>query len=390
MTATPPATSAPTSTATSTTDLAELCQLARAGLDAHRFCEALARTGSVSDLLQRDEPALRALGLPPATARRLVIGRNQPQQLAADLDALQRHAITLLAAHLPGYPPQLLAIADPPAVLFVRGQPDCLLTPQLAIVGSRHPTANGAQTAQDFAAHFAALGLTITSGLALGIDTASHTGALAAGGFTVAVCGTGLDQRYPERNAELAHRITLHGALVSEFPPGTPPYPGNFPQRNRLISGLSLGVLVVEAARRSGSLATARCAGEQGREVFAIPGSIHSSQSQGCHQLLRQGATLVENAEDVLSELPKTVFNQILGSPPTSLPGGTEERSRLDNPAEILLDALGFEPTSVDALIASTGLSSTSVASLLLTLELEGRVASDLSGRYFRCARALF
>ncbi|MFM8517087.1 MAG: DNA-processing protein DprA [Nevskiaceae bacterium] len=379
-----------TATPLTTDDLAELCQIARAGLDAHRLREALAHTGNLSELLQRDERGLRALGLPAAATRRLVLGRTQPGPLAADLEALQRHAITLLAAHRPGYPAQLLAIADPPAVLFVRGQAECLLTPQLAIVGSRHPTANGAQTARDFAAHFAALGLPITSGLALGIDTASHAGALDAGGRTIAVCGTGLDLRYPERNAELAERSTLQRALISECPPGTPPYPGHFPQRNRLISGLSLGVLVVEAARRSGSLATARCAGEQGREVFAIPGSIHSSQSQGCHQLLRQGATLVEIAEDVLSELPKIVLNQLLGAPPPDPTEGGFEHSRLDNPAEILLDALGFEPTSVDALIASTGLSSTSVASLLLSLELEGRVASDLSGRYFRCARTLF
>jgi len=371
-------------------DTAELCQLARAGLDAHRLREALSRMGSLRELLQCDERGLRALGIPQSSARRLVITRAQPERLATDLDCLQRHAITLLAAHLPGYPPQLLALADAPAVLFVRGQADCLLAPQLAMVGSRHPTANGLQTARDFAAHFAAIGLTITSGLALGIDAASHAGALAAGGRTVAVCGTGLDLRYPERNAELAARITRQGALISEFPPGTPPYPGNFPQRNRLISGLSLGVLVVEAARRSGSLATARCAGEQGREVFAIPGSIHSSQSQGCHQLLRQGAILVETAEDVLSELPKIVLDQLVATPIGPRPEAAEGGPRLDNPAEILLDALGFEPTSVDALIASTGLSSSSVASLLLTLELEGRVASDLCGRYFRCARALF
>jgi DNA processing protein len=218
--------SAPTPTAALTAaaaDTAELCHLARAGLDAHRLREALARAGSLCELLQCDERGLRALGIPQSSACRLVIARAQPERLATDLDCLQHHSITLLAAHRPGYPPQLLAIADPPAVLFVRGQPDCLLTPQLAMVGSRHPTANGLQTARDFAAHFAALGLTVTSGLALGIDAASHAGALAAaGGRTVVVCGTGLDVLYPERNAELAERISRQGALISEFPPGTP------------------------------------------------------------------------------------------------------------------------------------------------------------------------
>ncbi|NBO75413.1 MAG: DNA-protecting protein DprA, partial [Gammaproteobacteria bacterium] len=222
-------------------------------------------------------------------------------------------------------------------------------------------TANGARTARDLAFHFASRGLTITSGLAVGIDAASHGGALAALGSTIAVCATGLDRLYPDAHADLAERIKERGALVSEFPPGTPPIARHFVQRNRLISGLSLGVLVVEAAARSGSLTTARHAGEQGREVFAVPGSIHSPQSRGCHQLLRQGAVLVENADDVLREIKNPHLNQIFKNDPVVLQTADDENGRLDNPAEILLDALGFESTSLDALVASTGLSSTSL-----------------------------
>jgi len=301
-----------------------------------------------------------------------------------DLIAIDQHGLQLLAADDPRYPPLLLSIDHAPAVLFVRGDPEALTAPQLAVVGSRNPTALGERTARDFSFHFASLGLVVTSGLALGIDAAGHRAALLAGGKTVAVCASGLDQTYPERHQALAVDIAQSGALVSEFPPGTPPLSSHFPRRNRLISGLSLGVLVVEAAARSGSLVTARYAAEQGREVFAIPGSIHSPLSRGCHQLLRQGATLVECADDVVSELKNVVLNQHDKHAPVPPNPPQDSGPRLDNPSEILLDALGFEPTSLDALIASTGLSSTSVASLLLTLELQGRAASDARGRYFR------
>jgi len=259
-----------------------------------------------------------------------------------------------------------------------------LKLPQLAMVGSRHPTANGALTARDLAFHFAQCGLAITSGLAIGIDAASHSGALAAEGISLAVCGTGLDRIYPDAHIDLAERLLERGVLVSEFPPGTAPLPHHFVQRNRLISGLSMGVLVIEAAFKSGSLSTARYAGDQGREVFAVPGSIHSPLSRGCHQLLREGATLVENAEDVFRELKISQLNQVFSTSDRLVLPESVGGSRLDNPSEILLDAIGFEPTSLDALIASTGLSSTSVASLLLSLELEGRVASDSSGRFYR------
>jgi DNA processing protein len=227
-----------------------------------------------------------------------------------DLAAIDKHGLKLIAPDSPLYPPLLMTIDQAPTVLFVRGDPAVLAAPQLAVIGSRHPTALGERTARDFAFHFASLGLVVTSGLALGIDAAGHRAALLAGGKTVAVCACGLDRIYPERHADLADDIATSGALVSEFPPGTPPLASHFPRRNRLISGLSVGVLVVEAAARSGSLVTARYAAEQGREVFAIPGSIHSPLSRGCHQLLRQGATLVECADDVLSELKNIQLNQ--------------------------------------------------------------------------------
>ena len=371
-----------------TSDLSALCALARVpGLDADQFQTALTRAGSLDALLAADVATLRAWGLRPGAARALA--RRDPQRSDADLRALERARISVLGAHQTAFPPQLRTIPDAPPVLFVRGDAAPLHVPQLAIVGSRNPTANGRSTARDFAFQLAACGLAITSGLAVGIDAASHEGALLAGGRTFAVCATGLDLTYPPQHAALAERIVASGALISEFPPGTLPLPHHFPQRNRLISGLALGVLVVEAARRSGSLATARCAGEQGREVFAIPGSIHSPLSHGCHALIRQGAKLVEHLDDILSESPLSHIKQSVVNhpPPPETPGGGG--FSLDNPAEILLDALGFEPTSVDTLIASTGLSSTSVASLLLALELEGRVASDGFGRYFRMVTRL-
>jgi len=351
-------------------------------LDAARWCALQPQLDSPLMLTRPDGAGCAASLLTPAGQR--AVSAFDPRRHAADLDALQRHAITLVAAHEPDYPAALRVVPGAPAVLFVRGAVAALQQPQLAMVGSRHPTVNGARTARDLAFHFASLGFAITSGLAVGIDAASHGGALAATGITVAVCGTGLDRIYPAQHVELAAAICERGALVSEFPPASPPLAHHFAQRNRLISGLALGVLVVEAAARSGSLITARHAGEQGREVFAIPGSIHNPQSRGCHQLLRQGAVLVECAEDVLAELVIPSTNQLFAAHSSAGSAASAAVPSLDNPSEILLDALGFEPTSLDALITSTGLSSTTVASLLMTLENQGRVVSDATGRYHR------
>jgi DNA processing protein len=259
-----------------------------------------------------------------------------------------------------------------------------LHTPQHAIVGSRSPTASGRDTAREIADFFSRAGITITSGLALGIDSASHEGALKAHGVTIAVCGTGLDRVYPRRNAKLATLICERGALVSDFPPRTGPLAEHFPQRNRIISGLSFGTLVVEAARVSGSLITAQHALEQGREVFAIPGSIHSPLSRGCHKLIREGAKLVESAADVLSEVLNFLQPQALARLSPHPRSAGEPLPALDKEYEILLDALGFEPAGIDVLVARTGIPGESVASMLLILELQGHVKPHAGGRFGR------
>lgn len=289
-----------------------------------------------------------------------------------------QHIITLNA---PDYPQALLEIPDPPSVIYVRGRLDLLNRPALAIVGSRTPTAQGIHSAELFAATFVEAGLVIASGLALGIDAAAHRGALAAGGDTVAFIGTGIDRIYPARNRELALEIAAKGAIVSEFPIGTPVCASNFPRRNRLISGFSRGALIVEAAVESGSLITARLAAEQGREVFAIPGSIHSPQSRGCHKLIKQGAKLVETAQDVLEELRWSV-TAIAASPTHS--ATPEEASPAPSAASELLSAMSFDPCGTDDLALRCGLTAESLSVILLHLELDGRVASLPGGRYQR------
>ncbi|HKC15767.1 MAG TPA: DNA-processing protein DprA [Steroidobacteraceae bacterium] len=322
---------------------------------------------------------LSSRGLPAAAAAWLA--RPERRLLEQDRRWLESAAVALIGCDSERFPPLLAQIASAPVALYVRGDAGVLSSMQLAIVGSRNPTAPGARTARDFAAFLARAGLTITSGLAIGIDAAAHAGALAGGGRTIAVLGSGLDQLYPPENAGLADRIVAQGgALLTEFPPGTAPLRGNFPRRNRLISGLSLGTLVVEAARHSGSLITARLAGTQGREVFAIPGSIHNPLARGCHQLLREGAKLVETAADVLSELKIPFTKQDLTEPGGDAPAAAV----LDKEYEILLDALGYEPQSIDTLVERTTLPSPHLASMLLILELEGRVALHAGGRYAR------
>jgi DNA processing protein len=271
------------------------------------------------------------------------------------------------------YPPRLLEIPDPPAVLYVRGRAELLARDSLAVVGSRNATRQGLENATSFARVFGDAGLTIVSGLALGIDAAAHRGALDSAASTIAVLGTGIDVVYPPRNAELFAAIAERGALATEFPLGTPALAANFPRRNRLISGLARGVLVVEAALSSGSLITARMAADQGREVFAIPGSIHSPLAKGCHELIRQGAKLVESAQDVLDELAGVV------RAPTASRGPEEE-------AHGLLKHLGHDPCNVDTLCRRSGLTADTVSAMLLQLELEGRVASLPGGRYERVA----
>jgi DNA processing protein len=311
-------------------------------------------------------------------------GKADPAAIERDLAWLDAPGRSLITLDDPRYPPQLAEIPGAPPALFIAGDPAALLQPQVAIVGSRAGTGAGRETAFEFAARLAAHGFAITSGLAAGIDAAAHRGALAAGGVTIAVCGTGLDRVYPPEHDALAEEIAGSGALVSEFPTGTPPCAQHFPRRNRLMSGLARGVLVIEAAARSGSLITARLAGEQGREVMAVPGSIHNAYTRGCHRLIKDGAALVETVDDVLAALGVcTLF--ACANPAGEAPHArASPADRLDSGAEMLLNALGFGPADLDTLVNRTGLPAGSVASTLQLLELEGRVESLAGGRYSR------
>jgi DNA processing protein len=354
--------------------------IARAqGLSATQLARIVALTPDLS-LLEGSARPLAALEIPPRT--REWLATPDPALVDEDLHWLDRTGIVLLLSCDADYPPLLLQSPDPPVALFVRGQVRTLADPQLAMVGSRNPTAGGRATAREFARTFARAGLTITSGLALGIDAACHEGALDADGTTIGVLGHGLDRMYPPQNAHLAERVAAAGAVISEFPRGFEPRPAHFPQRNRIIAALSLGTLVVEAAQDSGSLITARLAGIAGREVFAVPSSIHNTFARGCHELIRQGAKLVERPEDVWVELKLSLSSQLLvaSAKPSSIP------PTLDKEYKILLDALAFEPASVDSLIERTGMASESIASMLLILELEGHVAPHPGGRYSRMA----
>lgn len=327
----------------------------------------LAAFGPPEAVFQQERPALHAV-VGPRLAQALLVA---PEDLAASIDTANswlsggnnRHILSLAD---PRFSSELLQMADPPLLLYVLGQIDALQHPRrLAIVGSRNPTPQGEQNARQFAQALAEAGVCVVSGLALGVDGAAHEGALAGGAPTLAVVGTGLDRVYPKRHLALAHRIAEQGALISEYPLGTPPLPANFPRRNRLIAGLSQGTLVVEAALHSGSLITARLAAEQGREVFAIPGSIHAPQSRGCHALIRQGAKLVESAQDILEDLRMTVSETPVAPAATDQPP--------DDP-QGLLKAMGFDPVSLDALQARTGLDTATLQARLLELELDGHV----------------
>ena len=334
---------------------------------------------------------LKAFGLPEAifsASRSALVAAVGAKAADLVLDTVNREAVdkALAWAEQPGhhlltladehYPARLLDLPDPPTLLYVRGRIECLNRDGLAIVGSRNATPQGAGNARVFAKALAESGFTIVSGLALGIDAAAHQGALEADGNTVAVIGTGADRLYPARNHDLALEIAKRGAIVSEFPLGTPAAAANFPRRNRIISGLSRGVLVVEAALESGSLITARLAGEQGREVFAIPGSIHSPHSRGCHRLIRQGAKLVETVEDVLEEL---------GSPAPPLGAAKGSATGIIAPEHIaVLDHAGYDPVTIDELVGRSGLTAEALSVILLQLELDGRLSSLPGGRYQR------
>ena len=319
----------------------------------------------------------------PARTRAWLEGCDK-DLIDSDLRWIEANECQILCCLDPDFPPALAQLQPAPATIYVSGSRRSVSAPQLAIVGSRQASAAGIDTAHRFAAELAQAGLTITSGLAVGIDTAAHEGALAAGGQTIAVCATGLDRVYPAHNASLAARIRAQGSLISVFAPGTGPRPHHFPIRNRLIGALGAGTLVVEAAADSGSLITARHARQLNRPVFAVPGSIRDPQARGCNQLIRAGATLVQRSCEILQDLHIIDINQcIIGSPAVCLKPGSRP-SLLDNKYEMLLDAAGFEPVDIDVLAFRTGWSGHTVTSMLLLLELQGRIAPQPGGRYCR------
>jgi len=291
------------------------------------------------------------------------------------------------------YPVLLRRIPGPPAALYIDGDPGCLWQPQIAVIGSRNPTAGGLDHARDFAGTLARQGMTITSGLASGIDTAAHQAALDAGALTIAVNGTGLDLVYPRSSARVADRIRCQGAMVSELPLGAPPKREHFPSRNRIISGLSLAVLVVEAGLNSGTLITARKAAEQGREVFALPGSLNNPMAKGCHRLIREGARLVETTADIMqelgpiaAELQMEIRDRLGTAEDTPVKPAAAAESLLDDPDyQMVWEVLGFDPKPVDLIIGQTGLSAREVSSMLLMMELKGMVRNQGNGRYARC-----
>ena len=319
------------------------------------------------------------------------IERPDAARLEGDLAWLAQPGHRLLRCDEEDFPPQLETIPSPPAALFVAGDAAALLAPQVAIVGARSASAQGLANARDFARTLGRAGLTVTSGMADGIDGAAHAAALEAGGMTVAVVGTGPDLVYPRKHRDLSARIEQHGAIVSEFPPGTEARPDHFPRRNRLIAGLALGALVVEAGLQSGSLITARLAGEAGREVFALPGSIHNPLAKGCHRLIRDGARLVETAAEVIEALGPAALAQ--GAGLRARLEATEAAPHQGFPARAqdpdyasLLAGLGDEPASLDELVDRTGLAPAALSSMLLLLELEGVVAPAVNGRWQRLA----
>lgn len=335
---------------------------------------------STAAVFNASPEALRSAGLND----KAVAGIRRPdrRRIEADLAWLKDSGARLVTWEDPLYPPLLKEIPDAPPGLFVRGDAAVLSGLQVAVVGSRNPSPSGRRIALQFAADLGRAGITVTSGLAIGIDSRAHEGALEAGAPTVAVLGCGPDTLYPRRNRKLAERITETGALVTEFPPGTPPVAANFPRRNRLISGLGAGVVVVEAALKSGSLITARLAMEQGREVFAVPGAIHNPLSRGCHALIREGAKLTEKIEDILEELGP--LSMVVHSAQPGNVTGCRGVTGLDGAAKVLLDNIGDAPITVDTLIGLTRFTVDEICAQLLQLELLGLIESLPGGAYVR------
>ena len=355
------------------------------GLGAVRFRALLKQFGSPDRILGASYSELRA-GLPEKLSE-AIAGNPETDDINRKIEqariwqeSSEAHHIVSLAS--PDYPARLKELPDPPPLLYIIGSPSLLSQPQLAVVGSRRPTPQGRRLAQEIALDIGRAGLVITSGMALGIDAAAHQGVLSSYGSTIAVLGTGVDQVYPRSHSKLYGLIAQQGALVSEFPLGTPASPGNFPRRNRIISGLSMGVLVVEAAEKSGSLISARLAAEQGREVFAVPGSVMNPLSRGCHRLIRDGAVLVESAQDILLELESSLRPLLLENDPE------EQSGSISDAHKRILESMGYETVSMDILTQVSGLPCDELSMLLTELELEGLVES-VPGGFIRSARGM-
>lgn len=356
------------------------------GVGSKYFQRLLASFDSPKDIFHASSASLKHAGISQNLAD-AILAHKDSDSATADLDwlkAANNHFIITLDC--PEYPSLLKQTDSPPPLLYIHGNLSIINDPQLAIVGSRNPTQSGLTSAYDFAKYIAQTGMCITSGLALGIDGSAHQGALDAAAPTIAIIATGIDRVYPAKHRNLAHQIVEKGAIISEFPVGTQPRSSNFPRRNRIISGLAHGTLVVEAALKSGSLITARLASEQGREVFAIPGSIHNPLAKGCHQLIRQGAKLVETGQDILEEMSAVIDLSQVDSITTSpaeeqTPTNTDDK----NPEQqLLLEKMGYDPISIDTLVVSTGLKPESIAAMLLILELQNHVSSNGGGTYTR------
>ncbi len=345
------------------------------GLGNAGICQLLAKFGSAEAIFSAKSHQLREV-VDESVTQKILSGVNA-ELIQPTLDWLQKDNAHIVTLADDSYPKSLLEISNPPVLLYAIGDLHWLNHPSIAIVGSRNSTPQGEKNAEDFAASLCNYGLCVVSGMALGIDAAAHRGAIKANGATIAVVGTGLDIVYPARHRDLAHKIAERGLILSEFPLGTPSKAQNFPRRNRIISGLSLGCLVVEANIDSGSLITARMAAEQGREVFAIPGSIHSPVAKGCHQLIKHGAKLVENTEDIVEELQ----NLLPSISPLGLMAETGGNSSEPN---TVLACMGFDAIDFEAILIASGLTTEKLSAMLMIMELEGKVTTLSGGKYQR------
>ena len=352
------------------------------GIGPETCCKLLSEFNNLESILACDAKVLASFGLKQASIESLL--NPDEEKINSILEWLDKPAHHLITICDDDYPELLRQIHSAPPVLYAIGQREALAYLHFAIVGSRNPTTGGRKLAEEFASELSKAGLTICSGLALGIDYHSHIGALNANCSTVAVLGNGLASIYPARHKKIASQIVENGLLLSEYPPDTKPNAGNFPQRNRIISGMSTGVFVVEAAKKSGSLITANYALEQGRDVFALPGSIHNPLARGTHSLIKQGAKLVESVSDIIEELAP-IASIVMNKPVPSEPVDSDY-SKMDTDYKLLLDRMAYDSVSVDTLVKLTGLTAEAVSSMLLILELQGLIESQQGGLYSRCS----